>query len=56
MKQASSLVNFAQGGLLPGITVNTSPKDFAPIKQLRLMRFEGDRWKLFGDIVSVKKF
>ncbi len=56
MKQASSLVGFKQGGLLPGITVNTSPTDFAPIKQLRLMRFEGDRWQLFGDVVSVKKF
>ena len=52
MKQAASFRNFEQGGLLPGITVNTSLTDFAPIKQLRLMRFEGDRWQLFGDIIT----
>jgi branched-chain amino acid transport system substrate-binding protein len=52
MKQAASLRNFEQGVLLPGITVNTSPTDLAPIKQLRLMRFEGDRWRLFGDVIA----
>jgi hypothetical protein len=52
VKQTASFRNFEQGGLLPGITVNTSPTDFAPIKQLRLMRFEGNRWQLFGDIIT----
>lgn len=52
MKQASNLTNFEQGGLLPGIAVSTTPTDFAPIKQLRLMRFQGDRWQLFGDVIS----
>ena len=52
MKQASNLANFEQGGLLPGIAVTTTPTDFAPIKQLRLMRFQGDRWQLFGDVIS----
>ena len=52
MKQASNLTGFEQGGLLPGITVNTSPSDVVPIKQLRLMRFEGDRWRLFGGIIT----
>ena len=31
MKQAASLKNLELGGLLPGIKVNTSPTDFAPI-------------------------
>lgn len=52
MKQASNLKGFEQGGLLPGITINTSPTDVVPIKQLRLMRFEGDRWQLFGGIIT----
>jgi len=52
MKQAANFRNFEQGGLLPGIAVNTSPTDFAPIKQLWLMRFEGSRWQLFGDIIT----
>jgi branched-chain amino acid transport system substrate-binding protein len=52
MRQAASLKDFTADTLLPGITINTSPTDFAPIKQLRLMRFKGDKWELFGDIIS----
>lgn len=52
MKQAASLKNLQQDGILPGITLNTSPTDFAPIEQLQLMRFQGERWHLFGDIIS----
>jgi branched-chain amino acid transport system substrate-binding protein len=52
MKQAASLKNFEPDTLLPGIKINTSPTDFAPIKQLRMMRFKGDKWDLFGDIMS----
>jgi branched-chain amino acid transport system substrate-binding protein len=52
MKQAASLKDFAPDTLLPGITINTSPTDFAPIKQLQMMRFEGEKWDLFGPIVS----
>ncbi|QOZ22989.1 ABC transporter substrate-binding protein [Bradyrhizobium sp. CCBAU 51753] len=52
MKQAANLKGFVPDTLLPGITINTSPTDFAPIKQLRLMRFKGEKWELFGDIIS----
>jgi hypothetical protein len=52
MKQAASLKDFVPDTLLPGISINTSPTDFAPIKQLRLMRFKGEKWELFGDIIS----
>src|SRR6201999_3537220 len=52
MKQAASLKNFAPDTLLPGITINTSSTDFAPIKQLQMMRFKGEKWELFGDIIS----
>jgi branched-chain amino acid transport system substrate-binding protein len=38
--------------LLPGISINTSPTDFAPIEQLQLMRFKGEKWELFGDVIS----
>jgi len=38
--------------LLPGITLSTSADDFAPIKQMQLMRFDGTSWKLFGDVMS----
>ncbi|MGA2287204.1 ABC transporter substrate-binding protein [Bradyrhizobium sp.] len=52
MKQAASLKNFAPDTLLPGITINTSAADFAPIEQLQMMRFKGEKWELFGDIIS----
>ncbi|MGY4475861.1 ABC transporter substrate-binding protein [Bradyrhizobium sp. USDA 3364] len=52
MKQAASLKQFAQGGLLPGVTLSTGPADFQPIEQLQLMQFKGERWQLFGDVIS----
>ena len=52
MKQAASLQQFAQGGLLPGVTLTTGPADFQPIEQLQLMQFKGERWQLFGDVIS----
>jgi branched-chain amino acid transport system substrate-binding protein len=52
MKQAASLKGYAPDTLLPGITINTSATDFAPIKQLQLMRFKGESWELFGEIIS----
>ncbi len=52
MKQAASLKQFAQGGLLPGVTLTTGTDDFQPIEQLQLMQFKGERWQLFGDVIS----
>jgi ABC-type branched-subunit amino acid transport system substrate-binding protein len=52
MKQAASLKDFRTEVLLPGVMINTSPTDYAPISQLQLMRFKGEKWDLFGDVVS----
>jgi branched-chain amino acid transport system substrate-binding protein len=52
MKQAASIKGLELGGLLPGIKVNTSASNFAPISQLQLMKFKGDTWDLFGDVIS----
>ena len=52
MKQAASLKDFVPDTLLPGVKINTSPTDFAPIEQLQMMRFKGEKWELFGDIIS----
>ena len=52
MKQAANLKDFRTNVLLPGIKINTSATDFAPISQLQLMKFTGERWVLFGDIIS----
>ena len=52
MKQAASLKDFTPDTLLPGVKINTTATDFAPIEQLQMMRFKGEKWDLFGDIIS----
>ena len=52
MKQAANLKDFDPGLLLPGIKVNTSATNFAPIRQLQLMQFKGESWQLFGPVMS----
>jgi hypothetical protein len=54
MKQAASLKDFAADTFLPGIKVNTSPTDFAPIEQLQMMQFKGGKWVMFGDVISAE--
>ena len=55
MKQAASLKNVDLPLLLPGIKVNTSPTDFAPIEQEQLAKFDGERWAVFGEMVDASK-
>jgi branched-chain amino acid transport system substrate-binding protein len=52
MKQAASLKNLELGMLLPGMRINTGPNDFAPIKQMQMEQFNGERFELFGPIMS----
>ena len=52
MKQAASIKDYEPDGLLPGIKVNTSATDFAPLSQLQLIRFKGETWERFGEILS----
>jgi branched-chain amino acid transport system substrate-binding protein len=52
MKQAASMHGLVGPLLLPGITINTSPTDFYPIQAVRLAAFDGETWKLFGDVLA----
>ncbi len=52
MKQAASVKGFATDTALPGIKVNTSPTDYRVNKQLQMMKFNGERWELFGPILE----
>src|SRR5882762_2229597 len=52
MKQAASLKDFHSELMLPGIKVNTSPDDYFPIEQMQLMKFNGEAWELFGDVIT----
>jgi branched-chain amino acid transport system substrate-binding protein len=52
MKQAANLKDLELGMLLPGIKINTGPNDFAPVKQMQMMRFNGASWELFGPVMT----
>jgi branched-chain amino acid transport system substrate-binding protein len=52
MKQAASLKDVELPMLLPGIKASTSATDYYPLQALRLARFEGETWRLFGEVMS----
>jgi len=52
MKQAASLKDFAVDTMIPGIKMNTSGGDFAPIESVQLMRFDGKTWVRFGNVMG----
>ncbi|MFI4986125.1 MAG: ABC transporter substrate-binding protein [Alphaproteobacteria bacterium] len=52
MKEAASIKDLELPMLLPGIKISTGPNDFAPIKQMQLMKFDGKSWELFGAVLS----
>jgi branched-chain amino acid transport system substrate-binding protein len=54
MKQAASFKKLRVPLLLPGITVSTSATDFYPIQSVKLERFKGESWELFGEIMSAE--
>ncbi len=54
MKQAASLKGVELPMVLPGVKANTSPTDFYPLQSVRLSRFEGEVFKLFGDVISAE--
>ena len=50
LRQATNIQHLELPMLLPGVTINTSPTDYRPIKQMRLVRFDGKSWTLFGEL------
>jgi branched-chain amino acid transport system substrate-binding protein len=52
MRQAASLKNYQNPIALPGIAINTGPTDFRPIKQMRLVQFDGNAWQPIGDVIE----
>ena len=52
MKQAASLKDFRTDVLLPGIKINTSATDYAPIEAMQLVQFDGKEYKAIGDVVG----
>ncbi len=54
MKQAASIKDLQLEGALPNVKINTSATDFAPFEQMQLQKFKGDRYELFGPVVSAE--
>jgi branched-chain amino acid transport system substrate-binding protein len=52
MKQAANLKDLQLDLLLPGISINTGPTDYYPLKQMQMEKFDGARWQLFGPVIS----
>jgi branched-chain amino acid transport system substrate-binding protein len=52
MKQATSLNGVSTDIALPGIKAHTSPTDYRVNKQLQMMKFNGERWELFGPLLE----
>ena len=52
MKQATNIKGYAADLALPGMTVSTTPDDWRINKQFQMMKFDGQRWVLFGPILT----
>jgi ABC-type branched-subunit amino acid transport system substrate-binding protein len=52
MRQAAALTDYQSSVLLPGIKINTGPGDYRPIKQMRLIQFDGRTWQPIGDVIE----
>jgi branched-chain amino acid transport system substrate-binding protein len=52
MKQAASLKGLQLPMLIPGVVVNTSASDHAPLEQMQMMQFKSGRWERFGPVRS----
>ncbi len=52
MRNATQLNGVQLPMLFPGIKLHTSPAEVFPVKQLQMVRFDGERWVPFGDLVG----
>jgi branched-chain amino acid transport system substrate-binding protein len=52
MRQAATLKGLQIPMLIPGIAINTSPSDHAPIEQMQMQRFTDGKWERFGPVRS----
>ena len=52
MKQATNIKGYVADLALPGMTLSTTPDDWRINKQFQMMKFDGQRWVLFGPILT----
>lgn len=52
MQRATHMNDVQIGALLPGISINSSPTNYHPIRQMQLMRWTGKSWQRFGNVLE----
>jgi branched-chain amino acid transport system substrate-binding protein len=52
LKQATNMKDVQLDLMLPGISPTTTPNDYRVNKQMQMMKFNGERWELFGPIIE----
>jgi branched-chain amino acid transport system substrate-binding protein len=52
MRQAANLKNFHPDMLIDGVDLDTSPTNYEPMRKLRMVRFDGERFSYFGEIID----
>ncbi len=52
MRQVTHLKHVTLPTLQPGVEINTAPDDYVPLKQMRLVRFDGTTWVPFGKAIT----
>src|SRR3954451_11260099 len=55
MREVAHLQGFVPATLIPGITVNTAPDNFHPIRQMQLQKWTGSTWERFGPLIEGAK-
>ena len=52
LRQALNIKDLELPMTLPGIKINTSPDNYYLIRQMQLLRFNGENWEPFGELMS----
>ncbi len=52
MRQAASLRDHSPSVALPNIKMNTTADRYLPIRQMRLVQFDGRSWQPFGEVIE----
>jgi branched-chain amino acid transport system substrate-binding protein len=52
MRQAANLRNFHPAMLIDGVNLDTSPTNYEPMRKLRMVRFDGERFTYFDEIID----
>ena len=55
MRQATHIKNLKSPLLLPGMSMNNSPTDYALFRQGQLAKFTGTQWQLFGELLNTSE-